>query len=107
MALVTVAELKAVLGVGNLYADEQLQSVCDAAGQVVGSYVTLEIGEEPEAVKQAALAIALDIWQSRQAPFGTPQGADFQPGPYRMGRSLISRVTGLIAPYMNVGSMVG
>lgn len=56
-------------------------------------------------VFEAILAVAVDIWQSRVAPGGTTQAVDFQPGPYRMGRSLISRVQGLIAQHMDTGSL--
>jgi hypothetical protein len=35
------------------------------------------------------------------------QAVDFNPGPYRMGRSLLSRVVGLISEYRDPKSMVG
>ena len=58
-------------------------------------------------VKEAALAIAVDIFQSRVAPGGQMQGIDFTPGPYRLGRSLFTRVSGLLARWVDTGSMVG
>ena len=39
MSLVTVAELKAALGVGSLYADATLQEVCDAADNVLLPFI--------------------------------------------------------------------
>jgi hypothetical protein len=39
MALTTVAELRAALGVGTLYADATLQSVCDASDEVLLPFV--------------------------------------------------------------------
>lgn len=39
-AFVTVSELKAVLGVGNLYADADLQEICDSATNTVDGYLT-------------------------------------------------------------------
>ena len=58
-------------------------------------------------VREAALAIAVDIFQSRQAPGGQLQGVDFTPAPYRLGRSLFSRVSGLLARWIDTGSLVG
>ena len=62
--------------------------------------------EVPEVV-EAATAIAVDMWQSRLAPGGQMQAVDFTPGPYRMGRSLLTRVSGLLGQHMDVGSFVG
>ena len=62
--------------------------------------------EVPEVV-EAATAIAVDMWQSRLAPGGQMNAVDFTPGPYRMGKSLITRVSGLIGQHMDTGSLVG
>ena len=58
-------------------------------------------------VREAALAIAVDIFQSRVAPGGQTEAIDFTPGPYRLGRSLLTRVSGLLGRWMDTGSMVG
>lgn len=70
-------------------------------------YDSAEMGyyENVPEVFEAILAVAVDIWQNRVAPGGTMQAVDFQPGPYRMGRSLLSKVQGLIAPHMDSGSL--
>lgn len=60
----------------------------------------------PEVV-EAATAIAVDMWQSRLAPGGQINAIDFTPGPYRMGKSLITRVSGLIGQHMDTGGLVG
>ena len=186
MALVTVADMKSVLGVGDLYPDATLQEVCDTADSIVKSYLPynkhnviagvisnnvaimytnqahgLTVGEsvtltncgntfngsytitnvtadsfdfaknaantekvsfqpygtaqgplhrsydsDPD-LQQAALIIAVDVWQARSSAFGQPNSVDFQPTPYRVGQSLISRVKGLIAKHMDTGSMIG
>lgn len=59
------------------------------------------------AVNQAALMIAVDIWQARQASNAVGIAADFQPSPYKMGSTLIARVRGLLAPYLSPNSLVG
>ena len=189
MALTTVAELRATLGVGTLYTDATLQEVCDAADEVllpmlatnnyfaighknVGTVGTLYFDQNVEkifyvgqtvnisgggqhfngsktitrvsgveidvttshvsdspyhpykpyaavaattyedwaddkAVQQAALMIAVDIWQARQVSSTGGTSPDFTPSPYRMGNSLIARVRGLIAHALDSRSMVG
>lgn len=192
MSLCTVAELKAALGVGSLYADSTLQEVCDAAdnvllpfiwantmftvghsntattgtvyfdedvrstyyvGQTVvitgngskhnGSKTITSVGEysityaitgnnntpspyhpvnpfgvvaadtylDPAnvpSIQLAALMIAESIWQSRQSNSGNGMAPDGSMGSfYAMSSQLISRVRGLIAPYLDPRSMVG
>jgi len=63
--------------------------------------------EENENCRTAALMIAVDIWNARQSASGQMQAVDFTPGPYRMGRSLLSRVVGLISEFRDPRSMVG
>lgn len=186
MALVTVAELKSVLGTGNLYPDADLQVACDTADAVVNSYLTKNTygithysrndnvatvwtssphgfivgqsitvsgvaagwngaqvitevsaysfrfalnGADQEAIKlvpvglatgptnvnydavaackEAALQIAVDVWTNHLAPGGQPQAVDFTPSPYRMGRTIMQRVIGILAPYLDTRSLVG
>jgi len=59
------------------------------------------------AVNEAALMIAIDIWQARQASNAGGISPDFQPSPYRMGNTLTARVRGLLAPYLSPNSLVG
>lgn len=62
-----------------------------------------------DAVRQAALMVAVDIWQARQSSNAggiSPDGS-FGLSPYRMGNSLIGRVRGLISPYLSPRGMVG
>lgn len=190
MSLCTVAELKAALGVGSLYADSTLQEVCDAADDVllpmlwknqryisahgnsgtvgtlyfdepiadyfyVGqsvvisgagtkyngtktitavdgysfSVTTTHTQDNPihtirpygiaagetytdytaiPAIQEAALMVATSIWQSRQANSGNGMSPDGSMGSfYAMSSQLISRVRGLLAPYLDPSSMVG
>ena len=58
-------------------------------------------------IREAALAIAVDVFQSRVAPGGQTEAVDFTPGPYRLGASLKSRVSGLLGRWIDTGSMVG
>jgi hypothetical protein len=57
------------------------------------------------AIQSAVYVVSTEIFQSRTAAGGQIEGVDFAPTPYRMGRSLISRVTGLLAPYLDEGAI--
>jgi hypothetical protein len=186
MALITISELKAVLGIGDIYADSVVQEVADAAENILLSLLTknqwavvahertnlvntittdrphdVYVGQSvviansgtnfdgtktitkvteytmsftgsgadypkhgivpygtvsatqyidydtiPE-VHEACLAIASDIWITRTGTLGQ-QGVDFQsPAPYRLGRSLFTRVSGLLGKWMDTRGMVG
>ena len=60
------------------------------------------------AIQEASLMISIDIWQSRQAPSSGGVTVDgYAPSPYRMGNTLMARVRGLLAPYLDPRSMVG
>jgi hypothetical protein len=190
MSITTVAELRSALGVGTLYSDATLQSVCDAADNVllpflwknqqsiiahgnvgtvgtlyfdvpimdvfyIGQSVTISgagtkyngtktitgidkysfsittthTADNPyheinpygiaaaetytdytavPAVQEASLMVSITIWQARQAPSGQGMSVDgFQPSPFTMSASLMARVRGLLAPYLDPRSMVG
>lgn len=190
MSLTTVAELRSALGVGTLYSDAVLQSVCDAADNVllpflwknqqsiiahsnvgtvgtvyfdvpimdvfyIGQSVTISgagakyngtktitgidkysfsvttshtvdnpyhtvapygIAEAETyadyatipAIQEASLQISVTIWQARQAPSGQGMSVDgFTPSPFTMSNTLLARIRGLIAPYLDPRSMVG
>mgnify|MGYP000845972521 CR=1 FL=1 len=59
------------------------------------------------AVQQAALMIAVEIWQARTATLSGSNAVDFQPSPYRMSAQLLAKVRGLIAHALDPRSMVG
>lgn len=190
--LVTVSELKTLLGIGDLYADSVLEGIADTATDVILDYLQLDrswvdqmccedgfilqvrtidphnlyvgqavtlngfpgahvngnktvdaivdervaridlgthaapVIDDPiplippatiadqtrlnyyadiPAVKEAVTAIAVDVFQSRVAPGGQTEAVDFTPGPYRMGRSLLTRVSGLLGRWMDTSAL--
>ncbi len=73
----------------------------------VAAAATLDPATVP-AIQEASLMISIDIWQSRQAPSSGGVTVDgYAPSPYRMGNTLLARVRGLLAPYLDPRSMVG
>lgn len=110
--LVTADEIKLVLGLtgaaSDLYPDEMIEQVIDAAEEAIFPFVTdsaVELGRA--SLKEAVIAITIDIWQNRQAPGGAMNAVDFTPGPYRMGRSLLSKVSALLGPWYKDTWQVG
>jgi len=52
--------------------------------------------------------VAVTIWQARQAPSGQGMSVDgYTPSPFTMSSTLIARVRGLLAPFLDPRSMVG
>jgi hypothetical protein len=186
MAIISISELKAVLGIGSIYSDAVVQQVADAASDIILSYldfnrssiVAVELEDnvatfytaEPHdfvvgsaltisgcgntfngsrtvtehkadnfkvaithadvvntplrpygsaivtsqaalynqnaSVREACLALAVDIWETQKGTMGQ-QGVDFAPAPYRLGRSMLQRVMGLLGKNVDTNSLVG
>jgi len=72
------------------------------SGVTQNTYATIS------AVREASLMICVAIWQARQAPSGQGMTVDgYAPSPFTMSNTLIARVRGLLAPYLDPRSMVG
>lgn len=102
---------KTITEKGNYYfkvaltnADVDQEAVVPTGRAVLASQAAL-YDNVPE-IREGALAIAVDVWAQRMGTQGQ-QGVDFQPAPYRLSRSLMTRISGLTAKHMNVGSYVG
>lgn len=60
------------------------------------------------AIQEAALMVSISIWTSRQTNSGNGMNPDGSIGNmYAMSSQLVSRVRGLLAPYLDPRSMVG
>lgn len=58
------------------------------------------------AVEQATLAVSVEVFTSRNQAGGQMEGVDFtNVSPYRLGRSLFNRVSGLLGSYIDVESI--
>jgi hypothetical protein len=69
------------------------------------SAATLYVGNA--SIESAIYAVSIEVFQSRTAAGGQIEGVDFASSPYRMGRSLLNRVVGLLGNYIDEGTMVG
>lgn len=108
MALVTGEELATALDLDYDPPTEPYDQVAAAADDIVASLLTDAAYElEPPACKEAALAVAVEIFQARTAAGGQAVATDFSPGPYRLSVWMTRRVMSLLGPYMNVTGMIG
>lgn len=56
-------------------------------------------------VESAIYVVSVEVFQSRTAAGGQIEGVDFAPTPFRMGRSLWNRVSGLLGGKIDVGTI--
>ena len=77
-------------------------------GKALGADTKASGYSSTPAIRQAALMLAVDVWQARQAPSSGGVSVDgITPSPYRLGNTMLAKVRGLIAPYMNPRAMLG
>ena len=77
-------------------------------GSAVGADTKTSTYATTPAVREAAMILAVDIFQARQvSQTGGVTIDGFSPRPYRMGNSMIGKIRGLIAGYTNPAAMVG
>ena len=77
-------------------------------GKVVGPDTKTTAYANTPAIREAAMMLAVDIYQARQAPATGGMSIDgITPSPYRMGNNLMGKIRGLLAPYASMNSMVG
>lgn len=58
------------------------------------------------AVYEAIIVVSVEVFQSITAAGGQIEGLDFQVSPYRMGRSLLNRVIGILGKSLDTGAML-
>jgi hypothetical protein len=106
--LITPTELAELLDFSG--DDTGLQQVCEAADAVVRRLLDDEKGPHAQHAwdREAAGAVAVQIFQARQAPGGQMNGLDLGPiaSPHLLGIGLSSRINGLIAPCRTFGGPV-
>jgi hypothetical protein len=77
-------------------------------GSAVGADTKTNSYATTPAIREAAMILAVDIFQARQvSQTGGVTIDGFSPSPYRMGNSMIGKIRGLISGYQNPNSMVG
>lgn len=95
--------------IGYAQTTPDLDEIAITACDWVGMYLKPEyrVAPYPGPVREACLAVAIDILQSRNAAGGQSVGFDVTGGAYRMGSALWGKVAGLISPFADQGSEIG
>jgi hypothetical protein len=109
MALVTGEELADNLQIEyDVDTEDVLDQVADAASLLIGYLITTAaLTAEPAPCKEAAMSVAVEMFQARSSAGGEAVSMDFTPGPYRLSVWLTRRVMGVIAPYLDMKGVVG
>lgn len=111
--IITATELRKVLGNPSttIWSDATLNDIIDTAeGIVLPMLETLEspatyVGNSQ--VESAVYAISLDVFQSRISAGGVADSLDVRnPQPYKLGRAMFARVTGLLGSLIDVETMI-
>jgi len=77
-------------------------------GKIFGADTQDDPYADIDSIRQAALMLAIDVWQSRQAPSSGGVSVDgITPSPYRLGAAMLAKVRGLVSPYISPRSMIG
>lgn len=58
------------------------------------------------AVESAVYMICTEVFQARISAGGSIEGVDFTPAPFKLGRSLFNKVTGVLGAYIDVETMI-
>ena len=87
-------------------ANVTLRPMIPAGRSILQGYKADSLYASTPAVESAVLSVSTEIYQSRVAVGGSIDGADFQVTPYRLSRGLLSKVMGLLAPYIDVETLV-
>jgi len=86
-------------------ADVELQPSIPQGTASLQGYDAATLYANTPAVESAVYVVSTEIFQSRLSIGGQLEGVDFAPTPFRLGRSLLSRVQALLAPYLDVETM--
>jgi len=104
--LVTPEELSRVIGLPPT--DPGIISSAAAACEVIEVYLITGVDHTTHASdREAALSIAVTVFQNRTASGGQAMGLDYTPTPFRIGPALLNTVAGLLGPCFDVRSEVG
>jgi hypothetical protein len=87
-------------------ADVTQRPIIPSGTATLSGYSAAQLYAATPAIESAMYAVSIEIFQSRTAAGGQIEGVDFTGTPYRMGRSLLNRVSSLLQPYIDVETIV-
>lgn len=87
-------------------ADIDTNAVIPHGVTYLSGYDAATIYASNPAVYEAIIVVSVEIFQSITSAGGQIEGVDFQVSPYRMGRSLLNRVVGILGKSLDTGAML-
>ena len=105
---------KTVTAVGSEYnfsyaktnADIAVNAVIPHGITYLSGYDAATVYATNPAVYEAIIVVSVEVFQSITAAGGQIEGVDFQTTPFRMGRSLLNRVIGILGKSLDTGAML-
>jgi hypothetical protein len=86
-------------------ADRVLYTIIPAGSATLDGSSAAELYANVPPVKSAILVVSVEIFQSVTASGNMTTNENFNPSPFVLGRSLQSRVIGLLSPFIDVENM--
>jgi hypothetical protein len=86
-------------------ADVSYRNSIPAGTATLSGYSAAAIYASSPRVESAVYVVAIEVFQSRTAAGGQIEGVDFQPTPFKMGRSLLNRCIGLLGELLDVEAL--
>jgi len=102
--IVSVSDFHFTVALTN--ADVTRRPIIPSGTATLSGYSAAQLYAATPAIESAMYAVSIEIFQSRTAAGGQIEGVDFTGTPYRMGRSLLNRVSSLLQPYLDVDGIV-
>jgi hypothetical protein len=91
--------------VATIEADRVLNFIIPSGTVTLDGASSAELYANVPPVKSAILVVSVEIFQSVTASGNMTTSENFQPSPFVLGRSLQSRVIGLLSPFIDVDTM--
>jgi hypothetical protein len=86
----------------------EAQHLIQPYGNMLGPEHKTDAYANTPAIREAAMMLAVDVWQARQVSQTGGVSVDgLSANPYRMGNNLMGKIRGLLAPYSSPSAMVG
>lgn len=85
--------------------DVTVRNQIPAGTATLSGYSAAELYASSPRVESAVYVVSIEVFQSRTAAGGQIEGVDFQPTPFKMGRSLLNRCIGLLGELVDVEAL--
>lgn len=103
---VTAVDSEFLFSYAKTNADVEQIAIIPSGTTYLSGYDAATIYAANPAVYEAIIVVSVEVFQSITAAGGQIEGIDFQPTPYRMGRSLLNRVIGILGKSLDTGAML-